>query len=144
MKRLIIFMMSVMLFFAVNSVSAHAGETDTLRESIYNDINTYRIQNGLQPLLYGNYEVASDVRAQEAERIWSHTRPDGSEYWTADERIYGENLAKPSFTTVDRVVPAWINSPIHNSLLLAPDYASCCVGVYETSTGYCISCEFGY
>ena len=77
------------------------------------------LQNGLQPLTW-NFQIenAAKVRATEIVRSFSHTRPDGSAWYTADPSVlYGENLAQ-YFDGADEVVVAWMNSPAHRANIL--------------------------
>lgn len=102
-------------------------------------INVYRTQNGLVPLVWsGDLESCAAVRADEIQKTWSHTRPDGSEWWTVNPDImYGENLAKHYSSAID-VLNAWQNSPSHNANLLYANFQY--VAIVEHNGYY--ACEF--
>ena len=108
-------------------------------------INAERAKVGLSALSRtSELAAAATVRAQEQEKLFSHTRPDGSDWWTVDSRVcYGENLAR-DYTTAETVVAAWMASPTHKEVML-DDYKTCGIGVYVTASGTTyIAAEFGY
>ena len=88
---------------------------------------------------------AAKVRAKEITVNWSHTRPDGSEWFTVNDAImYGENLSK-GYNTAESVMQAWKDSKIHNDVLIEPGYKTIGVYVFVDSDGKAwIAQEFGY
>jgi len=78
---------------------------------------------------------ASNLRAQEASVLWSHTRPNGTQYFTANDAIYGENLSK-GYKTAGEIVRAWMNSDTHKAVMLDPRYKGASVGVYNNKSLY--------
>lgn len=120
-----------------------AGTTETdLSNEIFLEINKYRVANGLKELTWSpDLVTCADVRAEEITRLWSHTRPDGSSWYTVNDSImYGENLAKGSSKASD-IVTAWKNSPSHNANLLKSNFKYVGISVYNDSY---IACEFCY
>lgn len=92
--------------------------------------NQYRIEQGLRELTYDQtcYEAAA-IRNEEIAAVFSHTRPDGREWYTVNEDVcYGENLASGYFDA-EEVLLAWIDSPSHKKIILTEDYTKC--GVAE-------------
>ena len=86
--------------------------------------NEYRKENGLNELAY-NYscQEASDLRAIEASYYCSHTRPNGTQWYTTISywNCSGENLVPGVGTGYDDTVGAlamWKRSPGHNANLL--------------------------
>ena len=107
--------------------------------SIIEAVNNYRINNNLEPLTYNNdMQFVSDVRADESISVWSHTRPDGTPYYTINDLIYGENLAY-GYSSESELMTAWINSETHNRNLLEPRFKTVCVGI----AGDHVALEFG-
>lgn len=105
-------------------------------------LNEERRKAGLEIFTYrSDISEAANIRAKEASSKWSHTRPDGSEYYTADDKIYGENLAK-NYKTSEDIIKAWMNSKSHRQNILDPGFKGVCIGVYETDNGNFISLEF--
>ena len=90
---------------------------------LFNAINQYRTADGRSPLLWSNeLAAAAEIRAEEATRLWSHTRPNGQDYYTVNPSVvYGENLAK-GYGTAEATLQAWKDSPTHNDNLLYPEY----------------------
>lgn len=90
-------------------------------------INEYRTANGLKPLEWDDsIGGATLLRATEISSSFSHTRPNGKAWYTADgnakiSRLYGENLAT-GYKTANDAVAAWIASPTHNENLLGKNY----------------------
>lgn len=108
--------------------------------TVLEDINTYRSSYGLHSLEWNSaLSDAAAVRAQECTVTWSHTRPDGSEWYTVNPEImYGENLSKGYNNS--EIVSAWKASPSHNENLLFDGFKY--IGLAEYN-GY-VACEFCY
>ena len=105
-------------------------------------INLERAKVGAQALTYRpEIEQASNLRAQEASQAWSHTRPNGMPYYTADERIWGENLAK-NYGTAQDILNAWMNSESHRRNILNTKFKGACIGTFEQGGKSIISLEF--
>ncbi len=85
-------------------------------------INQIRAENGLKMYKW-NDRLAQDasVRCTEIMINWSHTRPDGSDWWTLDpECMYGEILAK-GYRSAESVVKGWMDSDTHRAEILRAD-----------------------
>lgn len=109
-------------------------------------VNIRRVSAGLGELSWNeNLSQAAEVRAHECEDRFSHTRPDGSEWWTVNAAImYGENLAKNYFDA-DSVVEAWMQSPTHRDNILKADFTTMGVAAYESEDGTMYWAQaFGY
>lgn len=110
-------------------------------------VNSQRIAAGLPALVWSDaLAVAAEVRANdEMVRSFSHTRPNGGEYWTVNsDIIWGENLAK-GYSTADGVVAAWMASPTHAANILDAGYVTCGIAIYEDADGKLYwAQEFGY
>lgn len=114
--------------------------------SILNFVNTERQANNLEPLtLSDNLINAAKIRAEEASINWSHTRPDGTQYYTVNEDIiYGENLAF-NFEKPEDVYKAWMDSPTHKENILYPSYKTIGIAKYKTKDGVTYwAQEFGF
>lgn len=97
-------------------------------------INNYRVAEGLGTLAYSaELSAAADIRAKEIVSNFSHTRPDGSLWYTAGTGIMGENIAK-GYSTSDTVVDAWMNSEGHRKNILTKNYTTTGVGCYYDSS----------
>lgn len=108
-------------------------------------INAVRATYGLKPLVYDS-QLANDalVRATECATFFSHTRPNGKDWWTVDDKkMYGEALAEAY--PYNMVVDAWMNSPSHKELIVGKDYETFGIAEYRDATGSpFFSLEFGY
>lgn len=95
---------------------------------VISKVNQIRVANGLNSLRYdASLEGAAAVRANESTARFSHTRPDGSDWYTVNpDLMYGENLAD-GYTTADAVVDAWMASPAHKANILKPDFTTVAV-----------------
>jgi uncharacterized protein YkwD len=100
--------------------------------------NNFRVQNGLQPLSY-NLKLASSAQAHSQsmalQDFFGHTSKDGLSPF---DRIRAagyqysaaaENIAA-GYTTAERVVEGWINSPGHRANMLNPNLKEIGVGYY--------------
>ena len=114
-------------------VSAYAQEVVRL-------VNIERANAGLAPLaMDATLSAAAQVRAQEIDVSFSHTRPDGTSCFTVlkdfgiSYRACGENIAKGSPSPA-RVVEGWMNSAGHRANILSNKYTTIGVG-YTTIDG---------
>ncbi|MDE5597609.1 MAG: CAP domain-containing protein, partial [Lachnospiraceae bacterium] len=102
---------------AYEPATVSGNETDMLTDEIKEvlaQVNGARVESGLPELVWnGELAEAADIRAKEIEQIFSHVRPDGSEWWTVnDEVIYGENIAR-GYQNAESVMEAWMKSSEH-------------------------------
>lgn len=98
-------------------------------------INNKRQENGLEELEWDDelYEIAK-IRAKEASRKWSHTRPDGTPWYTVSNNIHGENLAK-GYANAELVVNAWMDSQGHKENMLRPAFTKTAIFYYKAENG---------
>ncbi|MBQ0042798.1 MAG: CAP domain-containing protein [Lachnospiraceae bacterium] len=89
--------------------------------------------------------IAAQVRAKEIVKVFSHTRPDGSDYWTVNGNIvYGENLGR-KFNNASAIVNSWMNSAPHKANILDRELRTMGIALYEAADGSIYwAQEFGY
>ncbi|SEA71435.1 Cysteine-rich secretory protein family protein, partial [Oribacterium sp. KHPX15] len=88
-------------------------------------------------------ETTSVVRANEITTKFSHTRPDGTDWYTVNANLqYGENLAE-GYNTADDVVNAWMASPTHRANILKPDFKTCAISTTTQNGRTYWAQEFG-
>ncbi|MBO4680044.1 MAG: CAP domain-containing protein [Lachnospiraceae bacterium] len=119
------------------------GETETIygyyltdwNQQILDATNTYRAENGLNTLNYkSDLQDEADIRARECSLVFSHTRPNGTKWFTLNiSEMNGENLAS-GYMSVDTVMNAWKNSPGHNANLLHEQFNSAAMSVFVRMT----------
>lgn len=129
------------------ALASRAATTQTMDEAVqvaFNLTNEQRSAKGLGGFVSnGALADAAKVRAQEIVSTFSHTRPDGSQFWTVNSDVqWGENLAK-LYNSGDTVVSAWMASPTHAANILAADYASMGIGIYQNGSDWYWAQEFG-
>ena len=110
-----------------------------------NLINDIRAENGLDSLEWdNNLETVANVRANEISENFSHTRPNGKQWYTVNSKIQGgENLAF-GFDNADDAVDAWMDSPTHRDNILYGDFKKGAISIYEED-GVCYwSQQFSY
>lgn len=124
-----------------NTISALEIELD----KVFEQVNEARKEIGLTELVWSDdLADAADIRAGEICKTFSHTRPDGSEWWTVNEHIiYGENLAK-GYQSADSVMEAWMNSAEHKDNILYSGFQSIGIAIYEVDGKWYWAQEFGY
>lgn len=132
----------------VGLADALSGTADSqaAAKAAFDVVNATRQQAGLGVLTWdSSLEQASAVRAVEASQSFSHTRPDGSDWWTVNSNLmYGENLAK-GYATADSAVNAWMASPTHKANIMAADFTSGAIAIHVDSNGnWFWAQEFGY
>lgn len=117
-----------------------------LRE-VVNLVNAERAKEGLSPLsIDTKVQAAAMVRARECEKLFSHTRPDGSSFSTAlkeqnvSYRSAGENIAWGQ-RSPEEVMNVWMNSSGHRANIMNPDFTTIGVGYYENAQGTDYWCQ---
>lgn len=108
-------------------------------------INKKREAESLSKLTWDkNLVNVAKIRAEEASQCWSHTRPDGTAWYTVSKIIHGENLAK-NYSTPTEVVNAWMASQGHKDNILRKNFKRTAIATYTTSDGVTYWCQaFGY
>ncbi len=89
-------------------------DNDALAKLAFDLVNQQRQQNGMKPLTWQNgLKAAVDIRATEAATKFSHTRPNGQDWFTVNPDLaYGENLGK-DYNDAAATLKAWMDSPEH-------------------------------
>lgn len=114
--------------------------------AVFNLMNQQRAAQGLAALIWSDALTnAAQVRANEITTSFSHTRPDGSAFWTVNSNVqYGENLAK-LYQSADSVYAAWMNSPTHAANIMDSGYKTVGIAICQTGDGsWYWAQEFGY
>ena len=113
-------------------------------DNIIAGINEQRAAVGLSAFVKSiELCAAATVRAQEQEQLFSHTRPDGSEFWTCNSQVcYGECLSRGH--NPDNVVNAWMNSDTHRAVLLDNEFKTAGIGTHDENGKCYIALEVGY
>ncbi|MDD6811441.1 MAG: CAP domain-containing protein [Lachnospiraceae bacterium] len=133
---------------ATGTVSGNTTEGNRLTAdvlAVLEQINRERKAVGLAELVWDDeLAAAADVRAKEITVSFSHTRPNGSEWWTVNEKaVYGENLAK-GYQNAESVMKAWMDSPEHKDNILYPGFRKVGIAVYKFGEQWYWAQEFGY
>lgn len=107
-------------------------------------INEGRAKEGLKPLKMNTYyHDLAEIRAEEASIVWSHTRPNGTKWWTVYEDAnrgalgysVGENLAtgfeqQYGFTMIKSVYEALYASEGHRANMMNPVYTEVALAIH--------------
>jgi len=133
----------VSMFFAV-MMTVTAFAQNALEEQALAKVNEIRIANGLSAVQHSaSLETTSDIRADEITSYFSHTRPDGSAWYTVNADLqYGENLAE-GYNSADEVVSAWMASPTHRENILRSDFTTCAISTTTVNGRTYWAQEFG-
>ena len=113
------------IFYTTTGAQVTGHFDETYAATLIAQTNSYRAANGLgtltvDPLL----TTAAQIRAYEAAVSFSHTRPNGEQYYTVNSSVvYGENLAY-GYSTAELTMTAWQNSQTHNENLLRGEFGS--------------------
>lgn len=120
-----------------NNVEAIKYKADQYAFDVLDLVNAEREKYNLRPLSMAKDLMSeATVRARELPSRFSHTRPDGSKFFTVMSNpgtANGENMAAGQ-TTPGTVVKAWLNSSTHREVILSPAYTELGVGYYETTS----------
>lgn len=117
---------------------------ENLAREAFDLVNQIRADNGLGTLSWDSGLVSpAKVRAAEASIKWSHTRPDGSAWYTVSGNVQGENLAK-GYNTAQDAVNAWMASQGHKENILRGSFTRSAVAFFNTDNGWFWCQAFGY
>ena len=119
--------------------------TQAASKAAFELANQQRTAAGLSALTWNSgLEQASAVRAVEASQSFSHTRPDGSDWWTVNSNLmYGENLAK-GYDSADAAVQAWMASPTHKANIMDAEFTSGAIAIHVSNGQWFWAQEFGF
>ncbi len=107
-------------------------------------VNEHRATLGLAALTWDeDMREAAEIRAAEATLSWSHTRPDGENWYTVSDLVKGENLAK-GYDSAEDVFEAWMDSDGHRKNIEWELATTIYVSYFEISTGGYWAMELGY
>jgi len=129
----LVFMLTVIFSVAENVADARYLAERNFAEEVLYYVNLEREKVGVKPLTLSTPLMqAAAVRAGELPENFSHTRPDGSDCFTAVKTSYrtiGENIAAGQRTPED-VVDSWMNSQGHRENILNPDFGKIGIGYF--------------
>lgn len=101
-------------------------------------VNQTRAEKGVAPLKFDESLLETAMqRAAELSLYYSHTRPDGSDCFTASSHAAtrrSENIAI-GYNTPDKVMNGWINSPGHYANIMDAEVTSIGIGCFINSEG---------
>ena len=105
--------------------------------------NRERLKEGLEPVTAVEFlQNACDIRAEEIEELFDHTRPDGTDCFTVFDEVdaptmtaAGENIAA-GYQSPAAVVEGWMNSPGHRANILRESFVHMGVGYYAGGESY--------
>lgn len=100
-------------------------------------VNQERANAGLNELYMDESLLESAMlRAAEVAVYYSHTRPNGTKCYTANELMFAENIAAGTFFGPEHVMSAWMSSSGHRANILG-DYTSIGIGCVWVNGNSC-------
>ena len=110
---------------------------DAYQTQLLNDINAYRVANGLGTLtLDSRLNSSAFVRAQEIYSSHGHQRPDGSAWYTSLTFSPNSAVAENVGCQVSNYIfDLWKASASHNQAMLTGKYTRCGIGYYNAPDG---------
>ena len=113
-------------------------------EVLLSYVNSARTEAGLNTLsLDKELARAASIRAKECEASFSHTRPDGTAFYTVSKATNGENLSVAySYNTLEEVFDAWMASPTHKANILYSTSTKTGFGIFKSGDMYYVAEEF--
>lgn len=114
--------------------------TQNYAQRILDLVNIERHKAGVKPLVLSDeLMMAAAVRSQEVSKVFSHTRPDGTQFASIVSkhgRMMGENIGG-GYQTPEEAVDGWMHSEGHRKNILHPDFTELGVGyTYEENSQY--------
>ena len=114
-------------------------------ERVWELTNYYRSQYGAGTLtLDSTLCDAAATRAREIASYFSHTRLDGSQWYTVSSLAHGENIIMGTGMDADRAMTDWMNSQGHRDNILDGSYGSLGVGCCQSGREIYWVQLFGY
>ena len=130
----------VMIYVASrnNDITRDKLDADKERKRVVELANIARKDNGTSSslILDPTLTEAAQKRAEELIKLFSHTRPNGSQFLTVLKEYNityntsGENIANGQ-ADADDVMKSWLNSPGHRANILNGKFGKIGVGVFE-------------
>ena len=124
---------------------AHTCSPEEESQRTIEEINEERANVGICPVC-GEKHLGdcSCQRAHEVCNNFSHTRPDGSPYYTVGpDYVYGEILGRGANSS-EQIVDEWMGSECHRQEILNPNYNDVGVTVLDNGGKRYWVVEFGY
>ena len=122
-----------------------AASSSSSIERVWELTNYYRSQSGAGSLtLDSTLCDAAATRAREIASYFSHTRPDGSQWYTVSSLAHGENIIMGTGMDADSAMTDWMNSQGHRNNILDGSYGSLGVGCYQSGRELYWVQLFGY
>lgn len=120
------------------SVTVDGTENYDFANDVLALVNQTRAEKGVAPLKFDESLLETAMqRAAELSLYYSHTRPDGSDCFTASSHAAtrrSENIAI-GYNTPDKVMNGWINSPGHYANIMDAEVTSIGIGCFINSEG---------
>lgn len=121
----------------ITVVPATSANSASFPQEMMDLVNAERAKYGLPALKYYTAgQSGANTRAKELMQYFSHTRPDGSKWWTISSfdksvcQAGAENIARGYGNPAD-VVAAFMGSESHRNNILSAQYTHIVVGYYE-------------
>ena len=109
-------------------IQVDAQEMYTKAFEVLDMVNQERAKEGISPLVMDQSLLdTAMLRGFENVLYWSHTRPNGTDCFTANNSMMGENIACGS-TTAQGVMNQWMNSAGHKRNILTQRFHSIGIG----------------
>lgn len=113
---------------------------------VFARVNQLREAVGVDPVVHNDTLVEyAYIRGEETSQLFSHTRPDGSSWYTVfpetdtENRASGENLTMgygfQSYEFPDMIFKAWLNSSGHYTNMINPNHTDLGIGVFIDHRG---------
>lgn len=120
------------------SVTVDGTENYDFANNVLTLVNQARAEKGLAALKLDESLLETAMqRASELSIYYSHTRPDGSDCFTASSHTAtrrSENIAI-GYNTPDKVMDGWLNSPGHYANIMDSEVTSIGIGCFINSEG---------
>jgi Uncharacterized protein with SCP/PR1 domains len=122
----------------INQTNSH----ETFKLQVLELMNEERQKVGVSPLTMNNeISALAQIRAQEITNLFSHTRPNGSSFYSiiVNNNLPYSNIAEniaAGQTTPQSVMTSWMNSPGHKANILNPALKEVGIGCHYIDSGY--------
>ena len=129
------------IFSSENYLASSADIGNNYAQEVLDLVNAERANIGESPVSLSSALMNfAEIRANEIETYFSHTRPDGTYYYSIIDDTYpssyvGENIAA-GVSSPEEVMELWMNSQGHRANILRKSHTELGVGFYYDPNSY--------
>lgn len=106
-------------------------------QKAYSILNDKRKAQGHEELRWDQtLETYAFLRAYELAVKFSHTRPDGTEWFTTEGKLLRAENIYMGYGDPAKVMESWINNPADTDNFLSDEFTGCAISIFKDENNY--------